>query len=275
MIKLTALFFILIAFNVAAQNTENTEAQNSTALTETLQNPPLSDIIEGVGIVVYTTAIRQEASRNAATIRAAIPGERVLITAFNDDWYAVRVASGRTGFMERRFVKTSKVFIEESFTRTHMDKRISVEIGVMVNKFNQTLTNSVYADKYQVIPRLAILASSKDQNIITVNIEYSAIDRSGAVIPSRQDNLLANEMRSFLGALYLKMLSARADAYRIVITQPVFSPEGNVLNTQGEYAAVELAHQAVDIKNHRDGGVVFSLAESTMEKNTLFGTFPH
>jgi hypothetical protein len=156
-----------------------------------------------------------------------------------------------------------------------MDKRISVEITELVQQFNNALRDSIYAEKYQIIPRLAIINSAKQQNIITITLEYSAIDRFGSIIPSRQENRLAPTMREFIGLLYLKMLPAEAEAYRFVITCPVFNDNGQVLNMQGKYAEVTLEHGNVDIERIIRGVDIYTLTTDSLEDRELFQDFPN
>jgi hypothetical protein len=234
-------------------------------------------VIEGVGTVAYSSAvIYASADKNSKVLRYAIPGEKVIITASNAQWYCVRMYNGREGFIERRNLKTVKVFYDESVSANYMDKRISIELRDLVAKFNKVLSDSIYADKFQIIPRLTIISSAKNQNKITLTLEYCAVDRYGSVIPSRQENILQKELQNFVELLFMKMLSANASEYSIILRKPVFNNKGDVQNIQGAYAEISLAHNRIDIEKIRENkATVLSIARSSIPKDKLFSDFPN
>jgi hypothetical protein len=268
--------FLFFVFSAYAQEDAENILVNVQSGESFIESPAIEDVIEAVGTIAYAVApIYIEPDKKSQLIRYAPPSEKVIIIASNEEWYNIRLYNGRIGFVEKRFVSTSRIFYDESVTKNYMDKRINVEISDLAERFNKVLQDSVYAEKYQIVPHLAVLSSAKQQNIITINLEYSAIDRSGSVIPSYQENMLGGEMRRFLGVIFLKMLPAQADAYRIVILHPVFNKQGQVLNTQKVYAEVVLKHGDVDIAKVRKGIDIYSLADCTLENDKLFGEYPH
>ncbi len=241
------------------------------------EGPAIADVIEGVGTIVYATVpVYTTPDKKSKIMRYAIPGEKVTITANNEEWFCVRMYNGKEGFVEKRNVKTMKVFYDESVTSNYMDKRLNVELHDLIDKFNATLNDSVYVRKFQIIPRLAMVTSAKRNNIITVTLEYSAVDINGTVIPSMQTNALSAKMRDFIELFFMKMLPSKATEYQIIIRKPVFSSTGQVLNTQGEYADIKVVHNDVPVNElKRQHGKVLGVAKCSMPMEQLFLKFPN
>jgi len=184
--------------------------------------------------------------------------------------------NGKEGCLEKHNIKIVRVFHDESVTLNNMDKRLNVELHVLANKFNNTLRESVYAAKYQIIPRLTIVNSARRDNTILITMEYSAVDIKGTIVPSMQVNLLNAEMRYFVELLFMKMLTTNAAEYWILIRKPVFSPDGRVLNTQGEYAEIRVKHDDVPLSElKRQKGKVLSAAKCSKPVEELFTDFPN
>jgi uncharacterized protein YgiM (DUF1202 family) len=238
-------------------------------------SPPLDHIIEGVGTVIYSTVpIHSAARKNSRVLRYAMPGEKMVVVANNNDWYGVRMYNGRDGFIERRNLKTVKVFYDESVTANHMDKRLSVELNELVKKFNTMLVDSVYMEKYQLIPRLTMVNSAMRRGTITITLEYSAVDVNGNIIPSRQPNALAGDLQQFIELIFMKMLPTKAQQYVIIIRRPLFSDEGHVINVNGEYATLSLQYDDATIDNIKTQPLL-SLVENSMPTADLFKVYPY
>lgn len=275
--KLIVAFLILyIAGNVSAQDSPDEQYIIIPSGEIFMESPALSDVIEAVGSLIYSTTVYTEPSKTSKSVRTAIAGEKIIVTATGDEWCSIRMYNGKTGYVDKRAVKTVKVFYDEIVTRNYMDKRINVELEDLIERFNRVLKFSYYAEKYKLIPQLTLISSSKQKNIITLTLEYSAIDEFGSTVPSRQDNTLQQQMIDFLEVLFLKMLPANADSYIINITKPTFSDSGQVLNTQGVYASIELPHENIDISGIKDKKIkLISYARPSVELDELFKTFPN
>jgi hypothetical protein len=242
------------------------------------EGPSIDDVIEGVGTVIYSAVpVYEKPEKTVKPLRYAVPTEKVIIIANNSQWYNIRMSNGKNGFVERRYIKTAKLFYNESYTTFHMDKRVGVELQDMVKRFNNTLSDSVYSSKFKVIPRVNIVTSEKKKEEITLTIEYCAVDNFGMVVPSRQDNALRNEVQNFVELLFMKLLPTGAEKYTIIVQKPVFSTTGRVINTQGKYAEIILKHADVDVEKLKTGtaGVILAAAKSDVDADKLFADFPH
>ncbi len=247
------------------------------------EGPPIDDVIEAVGRVTYATVpVYTKADKASRILRYATPDERVIIIAANDLWYFVRMYNGKEGFIERRNLKTVRVFYDETVTTNRMDRRLSVELKDLVDKLNLTFVGSVYAEKYQIIPRLTLISAArnytrdKSGDTVVLTLEYCAVDKYGSIIPSRENNMLYEELQNFIELLFMKMLPVRATNYTVIIRKPVFGAGGRVLNTQGAYAEITLKHDDVDIKKIRDNSVtMLSLVKSSIPRDKLFLDFPN
>ncbi|MDR2885055.1 MAG: SH3 domain-containing protein [Deferribacteraceae bacterium] len=238
-------------------------------------SPPLDHIIEGVGTVVYSTVpIHSAATKTSRIIRFAVPGEKMIVTANNEDWYSIRMYNGREGFIERRNLKTVKVFYDESVTTNYMNKRLNVELHEIVKRFNRLMNESIFLEKFQLIPRILISNSSTRRGTITITLEYSAVDSSGNIIPSRQANVLNNELQKLVELIFMKMLPTKVQNYVIIIKKPLFSDDGHVINVSGEYATLTLKAEDATIAKIKESPLL-TLTESTMPVDELFREYPY
>mgnify|MGYP003623246202 FL=1 len=162
-----------------------------------------------------------------------------------------------------------------------MDKRLNVELRELVDHFNETMQKSIYTAKYQVVPRLSLISAVKKGETITLTMEYCAVDSRGSIIPSRQDNMLQEELKCFVELLFMKMLPSLSESYAIVIRKPNFSGNGQVLNTRETYAELLLVHENVGLeniknrKNPQSENRLLSLVESDIRMDRLFKEFPN
>ncbi|MDR2105106.1 MAG: SH3 domain-containing protein [Deferribacteraceae bacterium] len=284
--QIVSIFFLFFTLTVAAYaqlnftNDEDPEEQQiPLPFGESFEEgPSIDDVIEGVGTVLYSTVpVYEKPEKSGKPIRYAIPTEKVIIIANNSQWYNVRMLNGKNGFIEKRYLKTAKLFYNESYTTFHMDKRVSVELQDMVKRFNDMLADSLYSRKYKVIPRISIVSSVKKKEEITITLEYSAVDNFGMVVPSRQENTLKNEVRNFVELLLMRLLPTGAEKYVIIVQKPVFSATGRVVNIQGKYAEITLDHSDVDVSKLKNDsfGYIFSVAKSDISADKLFEDFPH
>ena len=241
------------------------------------EGPSIKDVIEGVGTVISSiTPVYVAPDKRSDIMRHAISGEKVTILSNDEEWFCVRMYNGRDGFVETRNIRTVKVFHDESLTASQMDKRLNVELHALIDKFNHTLKESVYARKFKIIPRLAIINSYKKNDVITVTLEYSAVDIGGKVVPSMQPNALSAEMRDFIEIFFMKMLPSRMTGYTIIIRKPTFSATGHTLNIQGDYAEITVTHDDVKVdKLKRQRGRVLEVAKCSMPVEKLFTDFPN
>jgi hypothetical protein len=242
------------------------------------EGPTIDDVVEGVGTVTYSAVpVYEKPEKKDKPMRYALPGEKVIIIANNSQWFNIRMYNGKNGFVERRYLKTAKLFYNESYTSTHMDKRVGVELQDMVKRFNDTLSDSMYSRKFKVIPRINIVSAVKKKEEIILTIEYSAVDNFGMVVPSRQENALKQEVRNFVELLFMRLLPTGAEKYTVVVQKPVFSATGRVVNIQGKYAEITLDHKDVEVhklKNEAFGSIL-AAAKSDVAADKLFEDFPY
>ncbi|MDR0454933.1 MAG: hypothetical protein LBH05_08995 [Deferribacteraceae bacterium] len=241
------------------------------------EGPTIENVIEGVGTVISSLSpVYFSQDKKDKVMRYAILGEKVTIIANNDEWFSVRMYNGKEGFMEKSSIRTAKVFTDETVTPNQINKRLNVELYTLIEKFNDTLRESVYARKFQIIPKLKILANAQKGKSITVTLEYSAVDINGTSIPSMQTNALGAEMRYFIEVFFIKMLTVGADEYRVLIRKPVFSQTGQALNTLGEYADITVKHGDVPLDEiKRQRGKILKVAICSMPAEKLFTGFPY
>ena len=242
--------------------------------------PAQDDVIEAVGTVNFSTVpIYTEADKKSKVLRYAIPGEKVTIVASNEQWFAVRLYNAKTGFIEQHNVKTVKVFYDERVGANHMNKRINVELREMVDRFNTTLQGSVYVRKYEIIPQLTLVSTAKKDSATIITMEYCAVDLTGSIVPSRQDNVLHEEVKSFIELIFMKLLPSMSDTYIILIRKPDFSPKGQVLNTKDTYVQLKLEHKDITPENVRDRkhpeNRLLAVVESDISMDKLFKDFPN
>jgi hypothetical protein len=235
--------------------------------------PVTEEIVEGVGSIIYAAApVRSSPNRTSNVVRFALPGEKMIITTDNGEWFGVRMYNGRQGFIERRYLRTVKVFYDESVTINHMNKRLSIELNRILKRFQNTMSESVYLEKYHIVPQLTLSHSSMASGVITITLEYSAVNTNGNIIPSRQVNELGNELQKFIELLFMKMLTVKAKSYVIIIKRPQFSSNGRVLDMNGEYAEYD---DAIIDRIRSQNRNILGLVKSTIPVNDLFRTYPY
>ncbi|MDR2870917.1 MAG: SH3 domain-containing protein [Deferribacteraceae bacterium] len=271
---------LLTSFSAFALESElNSVVLPDNATTANVPHP--DNVVEAVGNVIYSAVpIYSAANKTSRVVRNAIPGEKVTIIASNDSWYAVRLYNGSVGFIEVRNIRTAKVFYDEQAGANSMSKLLNAELADTVNKFNNALRESVYTDKYQLAPRLSLVSAAKRGETITLIMEYSAVDSKGNIIPSRQDNILQEEMKGFVELLFMKLLPSMSESYVIAIRQPDFSSTGQVLATRKTYAELLLEHAAVGDnitirRNPNSDERLLSLVVCDIDKSELFKEFPN
>ena len=239
--------------------------------------PFVGDFIEGVARVAYATVpVHTYPNRTSQIVRLALPGEMVMITSNNGEWFGVRMFNGRLGFVERHRLRTVRIFFDESITTNHMNKRLNIELHDIIQRFNRVMSESIYLEKFHIVPRFTMSNSSMFGGTIAITLEYSAVDINGNIIPSRQVNDLRGELQNFIELIFMKMLTVRARSYVINIKQPQFSSNGRVLNMNGEYATLTLVYDdTITDRMRSPNRNILGLVTSTMPINDLFRMYPH
>lgn len=212
-------------------------------------------------------------------------GSSVTILGKNGSWYKIKLMDGGAGYVQVSAVSTGKQTAEKTATKTKKQARQSAEgkqtssgsalpaIKSMLNKFNNAVLNSDFADEKKIVPGLSV-AESKSNNSIT--LIYSAMDQSGKKVPSLLDNPLAKNMRELVELSFLKMLKAgRAGNYEIFVDSPYFG-EGGKINGSVHYVIFTLKADDKDITALEHNKIsVWNLIKSSKKLGDVFAAYPH
>lgn len=241
-----------------------------------LDADPLIEIIEGVGSVLFANvAFRTSPNVDGTLIRYAAQGERVLLIGEKDDWLKVRMYNNAEAFISKKYVRMNKVARDERTTGNDMDKKMSFIIADILDRFNFTVKNSAFAQKYKIIPYLNVLDERRVKGKMMLTFVYSCVDLDNKMIPSYNGNQLQNEMRSLLEVMFSKLLLTGSESYELVIKVPVFGESGEVKDVSKIYATIELDSKDVDMQVIRkDETKIWTYTRSSVPVNKLFDRYP-
>ncbi len=241
-----------------------------------LEHTPIVDVVEGVGTVRYANiAFREGPSTSHKLIRYSTRSEKVLIIGESGDWMKVRMYNNAEAYISKQYVRTEKIFSNERTTTNQMDKKASYEINDILNKFNGTLRESAYAERYKVVPSLTITDARKSKKRVTITLLYSSLDMAGNMVPSLKENSLAPEMRDLVCLIFSRLFLTKNEAYEIVVKAPTFSDNGTVTSTSKNYATISINTDKIDMSAVSDDMQnIWNFAETNIPKDTIFVTFP-
>ncbi len=237
---------------------------------------PIDDVAEGSGTIRHTgVSIREKPSLTSKVLRSANQSEKVLILGEDGDWYHVRMYNNREGYVHKRYVRTARVFRDESATTNSMDKTASFEIIDIIDRFNNTLKNSPYAKKFQVVPELQLVDARKSKGVMTLTFIYSCVNLDGKKIPSLKRNDLQNQMINLLELIFARLILTETDVFNIIIMSPNFNEEGNVTDLKRNYAEITFNNEDIKLEDIKENiSNIWKYIDSDIDKKQLFVGFP-
>ena len=271
------LFLLLTLFfaveNSMAQSAEEGAAMPSIGISE---EKVIVEVVEGVGHIPYNkTAFRDKPSLKGKVLRYSSGAEKVILIGETQDWYKVIMYNNKEAYIQKKYVRTTKLFMDETVARNQMNKTLSIELDDLLAKFEDTLSNSNYTKKNQIRPMFKLVDAKKIKNIVTLTFFYSCADTLGHPIPSYNDNDLSAYMQQLLELVLGRLILSPAEEFKIVIKVPTYDDKGNVVDYSKEYAVISLNPANVNMEEVRSKNIsILSLAQSTIPINDLFKTYP-
>ncbi len=234
------------------------------------------EVVEGVGHVPYNrVAFRTEPSLKGNVIRYSSGAEKVLLIGETEDWYKVIMYNNQEAFIQKRYVRTAKFFIDETFTKNQMAKTLSIELDDLLAKFDKVIADSNYLKKYQTRPILRLTDARNVKNNVTLVFQYSCTDVYGKPIPSYKENELYKYMQQLIELILGRLILTNAESFNIVINTPVFNNEGGVVSFNKDYAVIKLNPEKVNKEELRKDNVsILNYVECSMSVQDLFKTYP-
>ncbi len=237
---------------------------------------PIEDVVEGSGSIRYSgVAIREKPTINSRVLRSTTQSEKVLILGENGDWLHVRMYNNREGYVHKDYVRTERIFIDESATKNSMDKTASFEINGIIDRFNDLILQSPYAKKYQVVPQLKLLDERKINNIMTLTFLYSGVNMQGEIVPSYKKNDLQKQMKNLMELIFSRLLLTDIVIFKIVINTPIFNDLGDVTNEVNKYSELVIKNENIKLEDIKENlSLIWNYIESNMNTDELFLDFP-
>lgn len=234
------------------------------------------EVVEGVGHIPYNkTAFRDKPSLTGKVLRYSSGAEKVILIGETQDWYKVIMYNNQEAYIQKKYVRTTKLFMDETVARNQMNKTLSIELDDLLAKFEDTLSNSNYTKKNQIRPMFKLVDAKNIKNIVTLTFFYSCADTLGHPIPSYNDNDLSAYMQQLLELVLGRLILSPAEEFKIVIKVPTYDDKGNVVDYNKEYAVISLNPANVNMEEVRSKNMsILSLAQSTIPINDLFKTYP-
>lgn len=234
------------------------------------------EVIEGVGHIPYSKIpFRNKPSLTGTIVRNSTGAEKVILIGEVGDWYKVIMYNNHEAYIQKKYVRTTKLFMDETVSKNQMNKTLSFELDDLITKFDDTLKSSNYVKKNQIRPLLQLVEAKNERNVVTLTFYYACANSKGQPIPSYNTNDLYNYMQQFIDLILGRLVLTSADQFRIVIKTPTYDNKGNVLNYNNEYAVIKLNSANVNMKEVRSKNLsLLSLAESNIPVTELFKTYP-
>lgn len=234
------------------------------------------EVIEGVGHIPYSKIpFRNKPSLTGAVVRNSTGAEKVILIGEVGDWYKVIMYNNHEAYIQKKYVRTTKLFMDETVSKNQMNKTLSFELDDLITKFDDTLKSSNYVKKNQIRPLLQLVEAKNERNVVTLTFYYACANSKGQPIPSYNTNDLYNYMQQFIDLILGRLVLTSADQFRIVIKTPTYDNKGNVLNYNNEYAVIKLNSANVNMEEVRSKNLsLLSLAESNIPVTELFKTYP-
>lgn len=284
--------FLSYALAQAAGNNANNTASEQFAPNEEADNPDeagaampnigiseekqIVEVVEGVGHIPYNRMpFRAGPSLKSKVLRYSSGAEKVILIGEVDDWYKVIMYNNDEAYIQKKYVRTTKLFMDETVSKNHMNKTVSIELEDLLQKFDAALENSSYAKKHQVRPIFELIDARNVKNKVTLIFHYACADLQGKPIPSYNDNDLYTYMQQLVDLILGRLVLTSAESFNIIIKIPAYDESGNVIDFEKEYANILLMHDKVDIEKIRKENVsILSLAECNIPVKDLFKVFP-
>lgn len=234
------------------------------------------EVIEGVGHIPYSKIpFRNKPSLTGTIVRNSTGAEKVILIGEVGDWYKVIMYNNHEAYIQKKYVRTTKLFMDETVSKNQMNKTLSFELDDLITKFDDTLKSSNYVKKNQIRPLLQLVEAKNERNVVTLTFYYACANSKGQPIPSYNTNDLYNYMQQFIDLILGRLVLTSADQFRIVIKTPTYDNKGNVLNYNNEYAVIKLNSANVNMEEVRSKNLsLLSLAESNIPVTELFKTYP-
>ena len=173
--------FAQAAVNGAVNTNANAAANEQFAPNEEADNPDeagagmpnigiseekqIVEVVEGVGHIPYNRVPFCAApSLKSRILRYSSGAEKVILIGETDDWYRVIMYNNEEAYIQKKYVRTTKLFMDETVAKNQMNKTISIELEDLLNKFDDTLENSSYAKKYQIRPIFELVDAKNIKN---------------------------------------------------------------------------------------------------------------
>lgn len=267
---------------ISVQFAPSEEADNPDEAGAAMPNVGISEekqiieVVEGVGHIPYDRMpFRSAPSLKARVLRYSSGAEKVILIGETDDWYKVIMYNNNEAYIQKKYVRTTKLFMDETVTKNRMNKTASIELEYLLDKFDKTLKNSNYAKKNQVRPVFMLVDANNKKNNVTLIFHYACVDLNGTPIPSYNNNNLYIQMQQLLDLILGKLVLTNAETFNIIIKIPSYDENGNVIDFETEYANIVLMSDNVDIeKVRKDNTSILSFAECSMPIEDLFKVFP-
>ena len=177
--------FAQAAVNGAVNTNANAAANEQFAPNEEADNPDeagagmpnigiseekqIVEVVEGVGHIPYNRVPFCAApSLKSRILRYSSGAEKVILIGETDDWYRVIMYNNEEAYIQKKYVRTTKLFMDETVAKNQMNKTISIELEDLLNKFDDTLENSSYAKKYQIRPIFELVDAKNIKNNVTL-----------------------------------------------------------------------------------------------------------
>ena len=240
------------------------------------EEKPIVEVVEGVGHIPYNRMpFRAGPSLKSKVLRYSSGAEKVILIGETDDWYKVIMYNNQEAYIQKRYVRTTKVFMDETVTKNKMNKTVSIALDDLLEKFDETIENSNYAKKNQSRPVFTMVDARNVRNVVTLTFHYACPDLNGRPIPSYNENTLYEYMQQLVDLILGRLVLSNAEKFNIIIKIPDFDDSGNVINFDKEYANIVLTPDKVNIdKIHKENISILSLAESNIPVKDLFKVFP-
>ncbi|HIZ89415.1 MAG TPA: SH3 domain-containing protein [Candidatus Mucispirillum faecigallinarum] len=240
------------------------------------EEKPIVEVVEGVGHIPYNRMpFRAGPSLKSKVLRYSSGAEKVILIGETDDWYKVIMYNNQEAYIQKRYVRTTKVFMDETVTKNKMNKTVSIALDDLLAKFDETIENSNYAKKHQARPVFNMVDARNVRNIVTLTFHYACADLNGRPIPSYNENTLYEYMQKLVDLILGRLVLSNAEQFNIIIKIPDFDENGNVIDFDKEYANIVLTPDKVNIdKIHKENISILSLAECNIPVKDLFKVFP-
>lgn len=260
----------------------NEEADNPDEAGAAMPNIGISEekqiveVVEGVGHIPYNRMpFRAGPSLKSKVLRYSSGAEKVILIGETGDWYKVIMYNNDEAYIQKKYVRTTKLFMDETVSKNRMNKTVSIELEDLLQKFDKTLENSNYAKKYQVRPIFELIDARNVKNKVTLVFHYACADLQGKPIPSYNENDLYVYMQQLVDLILGRLVLTNAESFNIIIKVPTYDEIGKVVDFDKEYANIVLIHDKVDIEKIRKENIsILSLAECNIPVKDLFKVFP-